>query len=281
MCELEELEQPYLFKLKQTANVKRLIERQWRQSDWRNAGQGWQACEDSLKLTGWSKTRRVIVMRHAVKGELLAEVPAPKRKGRKPAKSKTQAPQQGSLIFLEQNEPAKLWEYAILVTNSSYATEHIGQLYRDRADCENGFDEMKNQWGWGGYSTQDIERCNLSAQAVALIYNWWSWYVRLAHPKARLEAITSRPLLLAAIGKITEHAGQKRVLLSITHAAADQVKALVSNVRTGLQHIRETAPQLPECLRWRTLVRYIVDKIIAAQSKNPVNIVAPPVFLAG
>jgi len=38
----------------------------------------------------------------------------------------------------------------------------IGQLYRDRADCENGFDEIKNQWGWGGYSTQDIERCALS-----------------------------------------------------------------------------------------------------------------------
>ena len=39
---------------------------------------------------------------------------------------------------------------------------------------------------------------HLSARAVALIYNWWSWYVRLAHPKARLEAITSRPLLLAS-----------------------------------------------------------------------------------
>ena len=38
-----------------------------------------------------------------------------------------------------------------------------------------------------------IERCALTARAVALIYNWWSWYVRLAHPKTRLEAITSRP----------------------------------------------------------------------------------------
>ena len=24
----------------------------------------------------------------------------------------------------------------------------IGQLYRDRADCENSFDKLKNQWGW-------------------------------------------------------------------------------------------------------------------------------------
>lgn len=53
----------------------------------------------------------------------------------------------------------------MLVTNSPYGIEHVGQLYRGRADCENGSDEMKNQWGWGGYSTRDIERCNLSAQA--------------------------------------------------------------------------------------------------------------------
>ncbi|MBF0566805.1 MAG: hypothetical protein HQK89_16385 [Nitrospirae bacterium] len=32
----------------------------------------------------------------------------------------------------------------------------IAQLYCDRADMENCFDELKNQWGWGGYTTQDI-----------------------------------------------------------------------------------------------------------------------------
>lgn len=275
MCELEEIEQHYLFKLKQTANVKRLIERQWQQSEWCDVGQGWQACEDSLKLTGWSLARRVIVMRHAVKGELLVETSKSKRRGKKSAKGKDQVSQQ-SLIFADKNEPAKIWEYAVLVTNSPYGIEHMGQLYRDRADCENGFDEMKNQWGWGGYSTQDIERCNLSAQAVALIYNWWSWYVRLAHPKARMEAITSRPLLLAAVGKLTDHAGQKRILLSITHEAAGKVKSLVSNVRAGLMHILATAAQLTADARWRALVRYIVDKILAAKLKSPVNIAAPP-----
>lgn len=157
----------------------------------------------------------------------------------------------------------------------------MGQLYRDRADCENGFDQLKNQWGWGGYSTQDIERCNLSARAVALVYNWWSWYVRLAHPQARLEAMTSRPLLLAAVGKMTEHGGQTRILLSVTHAAVTQIKALVANVRSGLDHIRATAPQLPAGQAWRQLVRYIVDKIIAANTQNTTKINAPPALATG
>ena len=51
----------------------------------------------------------------------------------------------------------------VLVTNSASALEVFGQLYRDRADCENGFDELKNQWGWGrlhdsGHRTLPDER---------------------------------------------------------------------------------------------------------------------------
>jgi len=47
---------------------------------------------------------------------------------------------------------------------------------------------------------------------VALIYNWWSWYVRLANPKNRMEAITSRPKLLSAVGRLTNHAGLSKGL---------------------------------------------------------------------
>jgi hypothetical protein len=281
MRELEDIDQPYLFKLRQSPNVKRLIERQFRRADWCDAGQSWQACEDSLMLSGWTCARRVVVMRRAIKDNLIAETVKPRRAGRKPAKKGGSAPTQLALYLPDENGPVRIWEYVVLVTNGTYGAAQIAQLYRDRADCENGFDELKNMWGWGGYSTQDIERCNLSARAVALIYNWWSWYVRLAHPKARLEAITSRPLLLAAVGRLTESGGQRRILLSLTHAAASHVKALVTNVRKGLDHIRTTAPQLPSMQRWNALVQYIVDKIIAATAPFPANGTAPPRLATG
>lgn len=126
---------------------------------------------------------------------------------------------------------------------------------------------LKNQWGWGGYTTQDLERCNLSARAVALIYNWWSWYVRLAHPQTRREAITSRPLLLAGIARLTTHAGQSRLLITLTHAGTDRIKSMIANVRKGLDTILASAPQLPKPDRWRALVRYIISKIVAAREK--------------
>lgn len=256
MRELESLQQPYLFKLRQSKGVKQLIQKQWRGASWTDVGQGWFACADTLKLMGWTAQRRVIVMRRALKRDLAVE----RRHG---LRGQAEV-RQGCLQFVGGDTRDIVWEYAVLVSNVGYPLESMGQLYRDRADCENGFDELKNQWGWGGYTTQDLERCTLTAQAVGLIYNWWSWYVRLAHPKARLEAITSRPLLLAAVGRATQHAGQTRMLLTVTHAAVAQVKAAIANVSKGLQHIRATAPQLPARQRWSALVRYILDQIIGA-----------------
>ena len=257
MAALEGIGQKYLTKLRQTAGVKRLIERNWSHQDWKDGGQGAEAVDAQLKLTGWSCARRVVVVRSAprVKPAVLEAKKAKNTKG-----------QQG-LAFTDP-DPIKRWHYDVLVTNSDYALESIGQLYRDRADCENGFDELKNQWGWGGYTTQDLGRCNLCARAVALIYNWWSWYARLAHPSTRLEAITSRPMLLAGVARLTSHAGQSRILLSLTHAAGDAIKSMISNVRKGLDFVCLTAPQLASPQRWAALLRYIVEKIIAATPKK-------------
>jgi hypothetical protein len=264
MAALEDLGQAYLFKLRQSAGVKRLIERQWSRYDWQPTGPGCDAVEASLRLSGWSQARRVIVLRRRITGHLLAEGRADERPG------------QAHLLFADTPEYLPVWEYSVLVTNTGYALEAMAQLYRDRADCENGFDELKNQWGWGGYTTGDLERCNLSARAVALIYNWWSWYVRLAHPKARLEAITSRPLLLAGVARLTQHAGQCRLLITLTHAASDRIKTLIANVRQGLRFVSTTAPQLPKAERWIALVRYITEQFLASRPRNPFFLALPP-----
>jgi hypothetical protein len=239
--------------------------RNWCQSEWQNVGNGFHAVEGELRLTGWSYPRRVVVLRREMKGDLAVEV----KSGIQP-----------TLNFIDHSEKIKLWEYAVLVTNTDYSLEALGQLYRDRADCENGFDELKNQWGWGGYTTHDLERCNLSARAVALIYNWWSWYVRLAHPKRRLEAITSRPMLLSGIARMTQHAGQSRLLLTLTHESEDKIKSMIVNIRTGLDAILSNAPQLPEAGRWPALVRYIISKIIASKPQNSQLLKSFPFALA-
>jgi Transposase DDE domain len=159
-------------------------------------------------------------------------------------------------------EGGKLWKYAVYVTDVGYPLEAIGPLYRDRADAENAFDELKNQWGLGGFTTQDLNRCQTVARACALVYNWWSWYCRAAHPAGRLEAITSRPLLLAAVGKAASHANQTTLYLTPLHGRADVLRRLIANVGAALRHVRATAEQFTDLDPWGCLLRYVSDRIV-------------------
>ena len=53
----------YLFRPLMTLNVKRCLERAMQQPDWAAAGQNWQGKETVLRLQGWSRHRRIILLR--------------------------------------------------------------------------------------------------------------------------------------------------------------------------------------------------------------------------
>ena len=281
----EQREQPYLLRLRKTANVKRLIERLFRREDWSRASetsQGWQSIEDSIKLSGWSKARRVVVLRRRIKQDIALTAT------QAASKSAGNGRQEQLVLALpvdEVQDNAQMWEYTVLVTNAAYDFTAIGQLYRDRCDCENGFDELKNlghegapSWplGWGGFTTHDMHRSQITARAVALVYNWWSWYVRAANPNARREALTSRPLLLAAVGRAVSHGAQTLLYLTPMHAEVGLIKSMIANVRAAIQHVRRVAEQLPKLDRWATLLAYICHRIVR-QTPLP----TPPPALAG
>jgi len=234
MRALEDRKIPYLFKLKLTKNVKRYLEQIFWSEGWESAGQGWEGREGSIKLAGWQGCRRIIALRRPLIGDVLLSAQA----------------QQLELAFVESDHPAKRYEYSVLVTDVPYDVCAIAQLYRDRADAENVFDELKNQWGWGGYMTHDIKRCRLTAQTVALIYNWWSLFVRLVNPAARLEAITSRPFLLSGVARKTEHAGQQQLKITPLHGKNKEARTLLTRVSALLQEWKKTAEQLNPQAVW-------------------------------
>ena len=73
-------------------------------------------------------------------------------------------------------------EKAVVLTSLEQEVLGIAQRYRDRADAENVWDELKNQWGWTGFTTHDHQRSQVLARIVALACNWWSLFTRLAIP---------------------------------------------------------------------------------------------------
>jgi hypothetical protein len=145
----------------------------------------------------------------------------------------------------------------------------VAQLYRDRAEAENVFDELKNQWGWAGFTTQDQRRCQILARIVALIYNWWSLFTRLAIPNRHTEATTSRPLLLQGIGRQTRHANQTTLTITSNHAQAQPIRRALEAVSQLLQRVAQTAEQFTPNQRWRFLLRFIFRDWLRARAPNP------------
>jgi hypothetical protein len=114
----------YLLRLRKTANVKRLIERLFRREDWTRAteaSQGWQAIEDELRLSGWSKARRVVVLRRRIKNDVALTA---KKRGQKDTNEQLVL----ALPHDEVQDNAQVWEYTVLATNATYDIAAIGQL---------------------------------------------------------------------------------------------------------------------------------------------------------
>ena len=197
---------------------------------------------------GWSCSRRVIVLRR----------PASQKTKKDAGNKLLPAPEtaQGGLLFPEVITPEQIPEYdwAVLVTNLDYPIVATSQLYRDRGDCENIFDELKNQWGWGGFTTQDLKRSGIMARLVALVYNWWNIFCRLAEPDRHMEAKTSRPLLQQVIGRLSNCGGRRLLHLTAVGAQAADTKRLFEQISSFLNWIISTAAQLNPVHNWTRIL---------------------------
>jgi len=245
MTELEQKRYRYLFKMKKIKQVKALIHEQHNKGDWKYFKKGWEAKEATLKLTTWDNERRVVLVRRQLQtaDDLVIEQ---RKDGHL------------SLSFIEGVENIKAFEYSVLVTNLDSDIISIVQHYRDRADCENNFDELKNQWGWGGFITQKVKSCQLISRIIALVYNWWTLYVRLLMPNTHLEAITSRPLLLSGVGRLTQTGRQKKISITNTHQLKDKMIDAYNKIILFFNYLKVTAPQLNSRQCWQVILDEIM-----------------------
>jgi hypothetical protein len=245
----EARQQRFLFKLRQTKRVERLIVNLAKQKDkvgWQDAGQGWEALSSKIILHGWRQERKVVVLRR-----LLAAAPEDHAE-----------PGQGRLPGLNLELGGSWYEHAVLVTNwEEPELKQIAQAYRDRAGTENIFDELKNQWGWTGFSTADLKRSQLMARIVALIFNWWKLYLRMALGPENGEALTGRAQFQQGVARQTRHGGQSKLKLISMHGKGWKIAHLQDRVSKWLRRFREGAEQLGRKERWRTLLRKIFEEL--------------------
>jgi hypothetical protein len=99
--------------------------------------------------------------------------------------------------------------------------------------------------------------------------------VRAANPQARREALTSRPLLLAAVGRAASSGSQTTLYLKRMHAEAGLIKAMIANVHAAIRHVKAAAQQLLKLDRWRTLLACICQRIV-----GQIGLPIPPPMLS-
>ena len=209
----------YLFKLKMTKNVKRTIAGiDW--PEWQGAPtEGFpQVAETTLKLHGWSTERRIVVTRRL-----------------KPVSPTAQD------TFWGQDGD----DFQVYVTNLSAEEAQayqIAELYRQRGDAENVFDELKNQWGFAGFCSSKAVVSECSARLLLLAYNLWSMFVRVAQDgDGHSEAITSRDELLMLPAKVVISGRQKKIKLALGEESRARIRACYQRF---LKWLSQTAPQL-------------------------------------
>ena len=262
MDEAEAVKLPYLFKLARTKRLKRLFEHLCIRGEWHDAGDGWQGCFQTLKAAGWTHARRCLFLRRPVPPKDTPAAPA--------------APADQLLLptFADELLPPdpdwRPWDFCVLVTDMpDLDPTALSQLYRDRGDCENVFDELKNQWGWCGFTTRDLARNRLAARFTAAVYNLWSLYTLLASPDAHREAKTSRPLLLHILGRITRSARQTTVHLVSTHAMADAIATVLNNIHGLLMTLKANAEQLGADGVWTLLLALAIRRYWGETDPDP------------
>jgi hypothetical protein len=215
----------YLFKLKWTTGLRRAMckvkEEQW-------AGPSrhgiLQVAEAQVQLHGWKQPRRVVFGRR-----LLGELP------------KEQAG-----TFWDQAKH----EFEAYVTSLPQTQVNAWQmidLYRKRADTENVFDEIKNQWGFAGFCSRSLRVTELAARLLLLTYNLWNLFLRLMRPDKHLEAITSRKWFLLIAARLVKSSRQRTLHVAVSGAWWQELKDGYQRVSNW---IKRTAPQLkpePNC----------------------------------
>ena len=173
---------PYIVVARLTPGVKRAAPRveQWSMLD-----QDYAAVEFRLRLHGWDRERRFVVLRERVRegrdsvGRKLIDVPG--------------------------------YTFRVFVTSCADAPEEIWRGYNRRADMENRIAEWKHDLGADGFCMKPFFATEAAFRAVLLLFNLLAEFQRAAGLPVYREPATLRAQLLTC-GAILGRAGRRLVI---------------------------------------------------------------------
>ena len=97
--------------------------------------------------------------------------------------------------------------------------------------------------------------------------------MRLINPNKHTEALTSRPLLLHAVGKQSTHANQKLLVISSTHGESKRIQERLSKLSVFFKKLQSSAEQLTSIERWYRILSAAFVKYLKGRVLKPPDLI--------
>jgi hypothetical protein len=211
---IEDKKIPYVMACKLYANLQNTI---YSIKKWNAIGEGLWISEIEFQQGGWSKSRRIIVIKQS-------EEIRPKATGKK---LRTLFDK----IGIDQDKVYKT-RYHALVTDQSLPAIEIWEQYKRRGDAENRIKELKEDFGVQGFCMDDFCATETAMRFVMVAYNLMSLFRQLTHQKQAQPKLSTLRFNCFAVGSwISEHGRKKVLKMSVPLKRRQWYDGLFSNVQ--------------------------------------------------
>lgn len=152
---------------------------------WNPIGMGIWIAEIEFKQGGWSKARRIIII-----------------KQEEEVRKKTTGKKLSSLFKLEDIEKDKVYKtrYHAFVTNQKLPAIQIWEQYKKRGDAENRIKELKQDFGAQGFCMDDFCATETAMRFVMVAYNLMSLFRLLTLQKSPSHTLATLRFNCFAVG---------------------------------------------------------------------------------
>ena len=123
---------------------------------WLKLGEGIEIAETEYEGTGWSRPRRMVMVRQEIDKR-------PKAAGRQ-------------LRLFEETGIYKNYRYSCFITNLNLSAKMVYDMYRNRADAENRIKEVKYDFGFESFNCNDFWATEATLNFVMMAYNLMSLF---------------------------------------------------------------------------------------------------------
>lgn len=171
--------------------------------------QGVELCSFLYKARGWSKYRRIVVVRKDVE----------------------KLPNCGGKTLFSHQDDYLRYRYSAFVTTSEYSDELVWLTYRHRAEAENQIKELKYDYGIEGFCFHDMDATEFAFRWVLVAYNLMS-NIRntIVVSKVKHTLSTLRYNCIAIGAYLVTSGRQKKLMLAVNGKKRDYIDSLFHKI---------------------------------------------------